>query len=342
MFKRSMWLCSLCSGLKTAMPPEDDASCWAKQAQRDQTHMTCASISTRMRKRRAFADKELENVMLERELRQRELQGDFFFSSSSVIVPVPHPPPLPVSPSLHCCSFNKDPAASETPSYVYKYRPPLCDCDMQFCHFLQLKSRISAEAGYDFLCRSSDNGREGEAALNRLKTWEEKDQSEVMAPPTHLQSVKLPSEPAEIIASNGSLDITHSVFRSDQSITDVRETSSTFDSRTLTATGWSTDTPASQISPHTDSVKSPHGSSVRTPTVRPLPFSVEALLRAWQANEKWREALCLCVDQAVTWRVEYKKIHGFITWSEKHLHCKWLVAIKCLAADVFIHVFLAS
>lgn len=262
------------------MPPEDDASCWAKQAQRDQTHMTCASISTRMRKRRAFADKELENVMLERELRQRELQGDFFFSSSSVIVPVPHPPPLPVSPSLHCCSFNKDPAASEAPSYVYKYRPPLCDCDMQFCHFLQLKSRISAESGYDFLCQSSDNGREGEAALNRLKTWEEKDQSEVMAPPTHLQSVKLPSEPAEIIASNGSLDITHSVFRSDQSITDVRETSSTFDSRTLTATGWSTDTPASQISPHTDSVKSPHGSSVRTPTVRPLPFSVEALLRA--------------------------------------------------------------
>ncbi|XP_058493570.1 doublesex- and mab-3-related transcription factor 2b isoform X1 [Solea solea] len=278
---------NILQGMRPAVPLEEDAPCWSKQAQHNQTHVACPSISARMRKRRAFADKELENVMLERELRQRELQSDFPFPAS-VLIPVLHPPPLPISPSLHCCTLNKDPAAAGASGYVYKYKPPLYECDFQFCHFFHLKSRSSAEGdNRDFF--RSEQARGDEEVLKGWKMCENKDQQEPMHLPSeqglknHGKPVKLPSErPPEIMDSNGSSDITQSVFRSDQSILggpDVSEPSRTH-SRPLTAKGWSTNTPAAPAGPHADSVKSPHGSSNRTPTVRPLPFSVEALLRA--------------------------------------------------------------
>ncbi|XP_035509691.1 doublesex- and mab-3-related transcription factor 2b isoform X1 [Morone saxatilis] len=286
---------SILQGLKPVVPLEDDTSCWSKQTQRDQTHFTCPSISARMRKRRAFADKELENVMLERELRQRELQ-DLSFTSSG-LVPVLHPPPLPVSPSLHCCLLNKDPTTAGASSYVpvYKYKP-LYECDFQFYQFFHLKSKTSAEGDYnDLLCQSAEQNREDEEVQNSWKSCEKKDQPELI----HLSSqqrlkhhgsilsgldlVKSPSELREIMDSNGSSTVTHSISGSDQGILgrpDVSAPSRTFDPRILTAKGSCTDTPADQAGAHADSVKSPHGSSVRTPAVRPLPFSVEALLRA--------------------------------------------------------------
>ncbi|XP_040895355.1 doublesex- and mab-3-related transcription factor 2b isoform X2 [Toxotes jaculatrix] len=285
---------SILQGLKPVGPLEEDTSYWSKQAQCDQTHLTCPSISARMRKRRAFADKELENVMLERELRQRELQSDLSFSSA--LVPVLHSPPMPISPSLHCCPLNKDPTASETSSYVpvYKYKP-LYDCDFHFYQFFHLKSRSSSEGDYnDFLCQSSEQARGDEEVQTGWKICERKDRPELMPSQqglkkhgntglSGLELVKSPSKATDITDSYSSSTITHSVFRSDPGMLvspGVITTSRTFDPRPLTAKGWSADTPATQAGPHADSVKSPHGSSVRTPTVRPLPFSVEALLRA--------------------------------------------------------------
>lgn len=288
---------SILQGLKPVALLEDDTPCWSKQTQRDQTHLTCPSISARMRKRRAFADKELENVMLQRELRQRELQGDLSMSSPA-LVPVLHPPPLPVSPSLHCCLLNKDPTpAAGASSYVplYKYKP-LYECDFQFYQFFHVKSRSPAEGDYhDLMCQRSESTREDEEMHGNWKSCESRERPELIPPPSQqrlkhycstlsgLDLVRPPSEPTEIMDSKGSSAAPRSISGSDRGILggqDVSAPSRTFDPRPLTAKGWRADTPADQAGAHADSVKSPHGGSVRTPAVRPLPFSVEALLRA--------------------------------------------------------------
>lgn len=293
-----------CTGLKPVVPLGDDTSCWPKSTQRDQSQVTCPSISTRMRKRRAFADKELENVMLERELRHRELHNDLSYSA---LVPVLHPPPLPVSPRLHCYFLNKDPTTAGASSYVsvYKYKPAY-ECDFQFYQFVHLKS--SAEGNYsDLLCQSSGQTREDEEITNSWRVCERVEQLELIPSPsqqrhhgrtlTGLELVKSPSETREIMGSNGSSTNTCSISGSSQIIMgglDVSAASRTFDP--LTEKGWSTDTRTNPAGAHADSVKSPHGSSVRTPAVRPLPFSVEALLRAWQANGEQHSAHCSCAD----------------------------------------------
>nr|AYN77805.1 doublesex and mab-3 related transcription factor 2b [Scatophagus argus] len=285
---------SILQGPKLVVPLEDDTSCWSKQTQRDQTHITCPSISARMRKRRAFADKELENVMLEREMRQRELQSDL---SSSTLIPMLHPPPLPVSPGLHCCLLNKDPTTAGVSTYVplYKYKP-FYECDFRFYQFFHLKSGSSAEGDYnDFLCQSLEQTREDEGVQNSWRRCEKEDGGELIPQPSQqrlrrlgstlsdLDPVKSHLEPAEIMDSNGSSAVTRSISGSDLGILggpDVGAPSRTFDPRPLTAKGLCANTPADQAGAHADSVKSPRGSSVRTPAVRPLPFSVEALLRA--------------------------------------------------------------
>ncbi|KAK2835228.1 hypothetical protein Q5P01_015712 [Channa striata] len=284
---------SILQGLKPAVQLEDDTSCWSKQVQPDQTHFACPSISARMRKRRAFADKELENVMLEHELRQRELQSDLSFPTSG-LVPVLHPPPLPVSPNLHCCPLNKDPTTAGTSGYVpvYKYKP-LYECDFQFYQLLHLRSRSPARGSCSdvLLCRRPEETGDEEEAHDGWTGCGKKGRAE----PTHLPSqqrpkhhsstssrldpVKSSSQPTGIMNSNGS----PTIFESDLGILcgpDVTAHSKTFDPRPLTTKGRSADTPAADAGAHADAVKSSHGSSVRTPTVRPLPFSVEALLRA--------------------------------------------------------------
>ncbi|XP_006804070.1 doublesex- and mab-3-related transcription factor 2b isoform X2 [Neolamprologus brichardi] len=287
---------SILQGIKPAVPPEVDTPCWSKQTQRDQTHFTCPSISARMRKRRAFADKELENVMLEHELRQRELQNDLF--PPSALLPMLHPPPLPISPGLHRCPPSKDPTTEGQSSYVplCKYKP-FYECDFQLYQFFPLKSRYSTGNDYnDFLlCQSSQQSRQEKEVQNGWKDSEKTKQAEVI-PSTSTQRlrndgkamscaipVKSPSKQAEIMDSNGSSTVTLAISASDQGVLgqpDISAPSRTFDPRPLTAKSWSSDTPAAQAAPHADSVKSPHGSSIRTPAVRPLPFSVEALLRA--------------------------------------------------------------
>ncbi|KAM3620014.1 uncharacterized protein V6R79_017119 [Siganus canaliculatus] len=270
---------SILQGLKPAAPPvvalEDDAPCWSKQTQRSQTPGACPSLSARMRKRRAFADKELENVMLERELRQRELQSDFSFTSSALL-PVlqpppqpPPPPPVPASSGLHCCLLSEERPAAEAPGYVpvFKYKP-LYECDFHFYQFFQLRSRAWAEGDCDdFFCQSSEQSREEE---------EEEEEEEAQTPPASHQGAALPGlgfvrHASPVMESSGAWTVTGSVCGAAPGV--LGGASRVFESRPLAAKQRRADCPA-------DSVKSPPGSSGRTPAVRPLPFSVEALLRS--------------------------------------------------------------
>ncbi|XP_061593221.1 doublesex- and mab-3-related transcription factor 2b [Cololabis saira] len=288
---------SILQGLKPAVHPEVDASCWSKQPQRDQAHFPCPSISARMRKRRAFADKELENVMLQRELRQRELQSDVPFPPSALI-PMFHPAPLHISPGLHCCPPSKDPSSAGTASCVpvYKYKP-LYECGLQFYEFFYLKSRSSAGGdGNDFLFRqSSEQHAEDEEVRNSWKGCGRKSQPELIPVPPQQRlrnddsagscvvRAKSPSQPTEIMDSDSSSTTTLSISGSDQDVLsepDMGAPSRTCDPRPLAAKGWNAHSPPPQAGPRADSVKGPHGSSAKTPAVKPLPFSVEALLRA--------------------------------------------------------------
>ncbi|KAL6108277.1 uncharacterized protein ACO6RY_18847 [Pungitius sinensis] len=276
---------SILQGLKPAAPLQEDVFCWPKQPQGDQTNFTCPpSISSRMRKRRAFADKELENVMLERELRQRGLHADLSFSSSGLVPLLHPPPPPPVSPSLHCCLLSKEPTIVGTSTYVpvCKYKP-LYERDFQFYHFFQLKSRPPVEGGCtDVSSQSSEQTRRDEEGLN---SHEKNDRPELMPPSskqilkdhggTVSDLVKPPSNTREIMDSNDSSTVTRCVLGWDQGIPGGPDVTA-FDPRPLTAKGGCADTLAAHASPRGDPVKSPRGGSVRSP----LPFSVEALLRA--------------------------------------------------------------
>uniref|UniRef100_A0A8C5ETQ4 Uncharacterized LOC114462155 n=1 Tax=Gouania willdenowi TaxID=441366 RepID=A0A8C5ETQ4_GOUWI len=243
---------SILQGLKASAPPVDDTSRWSTLTQRDQTTFS-SSISARMRKRRAFADKELENVMLEHELRQRELHAAGFTFPTSPLVPTLHPPT-----DLHCCSHNKDLiTVGLVPEYKYRH---LYECDFQFYHFFHLESKSSRGGEFDdFLPNpnsqpSSDSIKELPEEIHLTKP----DFCSVSS----VCPVRSPSKQTQAMNLNGSSALT----------------SQTLDPRLLIAKGWSSD--VAEAGQHADSVKSHHHvSSVRTPAVRPLPFSVEALLR---------------------------------------------------------------
>ncbi|KAK7889908.1 hypothetical protein WMY93_025468 [Mugilogobius chulae] len=133
---------SILQGLKPATPPFDDTACWSKPAV--PLSFPCPSLSARMRKRRTFADKELENVMLERELQQSNLQnnlhGNRDIPSSSSSPPLSPPPPLPISTNLHCCILNKESLSGPCFVPVFKYKP-LYECDFQLYQLLYEKCR---------------------------------------------------------------------------------------------------------------------------------------------------------------------------------------------------------
>lgn len=207
--------------------------------------------------------------MLERELRQRELQNDLSYSA---LVPVFHPPPLPVSPGLHGCLLDEDLATAGTSNYasVYKYKP-VYECDFQFYQLFHLKSRSSAESDCnDVLCQSSEQEMQ-----NSWRVCEKKEGEETIPLPLQQRlkhhGSKSSSETTEIMDSGG-LD---EVIAGGPEVSAASRTSDP-----LTAKSWCTDIHTDQAGAHADSVKCPHGSSVRTAAVRPLPFSVEALLRA--------------------------------------------------------------
>ncbi len=86
-------------------------------------------VSIRMRKRRAFADKELETVMLERELRQREMEELPAFLLQAMVPSAPSPYFFPLSDTI-----------MSTYMPVSKSGPPLTDCDLPY-HQHALKSK---------------------------------------------------------------------------------------------------------------------------------------------------------------------------------------------------------
>lgn len=246
------------------MELDNKASCWPTDTHREQAYSTLPSISARMRKRRAFADKELENVMLEEELRQRELQNEFGHRGVGTLV---HPVPLPISPNLDGCVINKDPPTSGYVS-VYKYKP-LFECDLQFYQLFHLKSCSSAECA-DFH-QSLDQSRQdeiqnicsvsGEALLGKQR-------GDALAGP---EAIK----PALLDANGSSAPQQRSCPPSGSDRVaiggrDISESSRTSELRSAKA--WCTDS-------HTDqsgATDAPVGSAV----AKPLPFSVEALLKA--------------------------------------------------------------
>uniref|UniRef100_A0A3P9KKR5 Doublesex and mab-3 related transcription factor 2b n=2 Tax=Oryzias latipes TaxID=8090 RepID=A0A3P9KKR5_ORYLA len=277
-------------GLKPTMPPEVSTSCWSKQPQRD--HFPCASISARMRKRRAFADKELENTMLQRELRQRELQNDYSFSACTLF-PMLHLPALPVSSSLPGYPPNKGPSSAGISSClpVYKYKP-LYESGLQFNEFFHLKSRsfTGGDSNDILLCQTYEQLQEDEKVQSASKD-RGKIQPEVTPLPQQLmnedsvmlceRSAKTLLKLTEIVTCGDSSAHPSSICGSDLAVPselDISSPSRIFDPRPAIA--WNSDTTNSQTGLHADTVKSTLSGSVRTPTVRPLPFSVEALLRA--------------------------------------------------------------
>ncbi|KAK5606060.1 hypothetical protein CRENBAI_001065 [Crenichthys baileyi] len=282
-------------GSKPLIPPEDGVSSWLKQ--HHQTHFSCPSISARMRKRRAFADKELENMMLERELGQRELQNKVSFSPSALI-PILHPPPLPVSPYLRCCSPNKDSSSAGTSSCVPVFTcKQLCDCGLQFYDFFHLKSRCSTGGdckGF-LLSQSSVRPREDKEVQIGWRDCGKRNEPELTPPPSQKKLktdvntvpfvcfVKPTLKQTETTDFDDFSTVRLSTSGSDLPVLSERGVpahSKTFDARLVAGKGWNADTGATKAGPPTDFYEGSHHDSVRTPTVRPLPFSVEALLRA--------------------------------------------------------------
>ncbi|TSL22049.1 Doublesex- and mab-3-related transcription factor 2 [Bagarius yarrelli] len=107
-----------------------------------ETRLHYPPISVRMRKRRAFADKELESVMLERELRQKEIEElrRFAFLQATV---------SPGPPSCFC-------PLSETgmPSYMamYKSSPLVFECNLH-CHTQKFQTRAVEHCPREFLTK---------------------------------------------------------------------------------------------------------------------------------------------------------------------------------------------
>ncbi|KAM4738892.1 doublesex- and mab-3-related transcription factor 2b [Anableps anableps] len=281
-------------GLNHLITPEDSVSSWLKQ--RHQSHFPCSSISARMRKRRAFADKELENVMLERELRQRELQSEVSCCPSALI-PVLHPPPLPVSSCLHCCSTSKDSSSVGTSSCmpVYKYKQ-LCDCGLQFYDFLHLKNRRSTGDDYDdFLSsQSSVQHREDKEAQNGWRDCGKRNVPELTPPPSQQRLKTDNTVPCvcfvkPMLKQTETTDLDDfstsrlSTYGSDLPVLNelgVPAHARILDSRPLVGRGWNAGPPSTEAIPRADFVEGSHHGSARSPAIKPLPFSVEALLRA--------------------------------------------------------------
>lgn len=227
-----------------------------------------------MRKRRTFADKELENVMLEKELRQRELPNEFAYRAVGPAVP---PGPLPVSPNLDCCAINRDPLMSGYVS-VYKYKP-LYECDFQFYQFFHLESCSPAE-GTDFYQSLEQSRQDAVQSIGNisdkapiLPTSQQKHCANTFSDLEAVKPTFLDSSGSS--ANPGSASGSAWVLIGGE---DIGETNRTSGLRSVKA--WCSDSHMDPAGAGDDSGESPHGDLVGTPAAKPLPFSVEALLKA--------------------------------------------------------------
>ncbi|KAB5584365.1 hypothetical protein PHYPO_G00106620 [Pangasianodon hypophthalmus] len=134
-----------------------------------QTRLHYPPLSVKMRKRRAFADKELESVMLERELRQREMEEvRRIVLLQAAVSPRPSPCFCPLSDT-------------GVPGYmpVYKSSPLGFDCDLH-CHTQEFKTRAVEHCPREILTTPNFSPS--------LKSWDACSGTELC-----LESVPLPS-----------------------------------------------------------------------------------------------------------------------------------------------------
>lgn len=263
---------SILLGLKPPAPPDDDAPCWSKP------HLPlsfpCPSVSARMRKRRAFADKELESAMLERELRQNHVLNNNLHGNQDITSSPPLPPPsLPISTSLHCCILNKD--YVDGPSFVpvFKYKP-LYECDFQLYHLLYGTCGPLGGAS-DYIPLRQSHKEMPERTEKRLCASKEEKQAEAMD--VAQQRLKNHSISKSTLAISAKLIDINGLPTGSEVVVE----GCGCDPSPLTEKEWSSSS-STGGPPHGDTaVKGPSDTSVSgPPAVKPLPFSVEALLRA--------------------------------------------------------------
>lgn len=244
----------LMTGSKSPLVEEDS---WLKR-------IHYPSISARMRKRRAFADKELESVMLERELRQKEMEE----MSGLVLL---HPSLSPV--------FS-DPPLTESglPAYMPMYRgnPLLFDCSLLCqCADERLKPRPMEVSYKDNLPKGSlaveHSGPGRERALDR---WGALEVSRALHEPLLLPTLHTALRPC--IGSTALMDpnpnpnprtLTKSVIVHQSRLTQSIAANIIHEPRPLSQEG---------LNKHCRSPS--QTSAVKNTGVRPLPFSVESLL----------------------------------------------------------------
>ncbi|XP_071011838.1 doublesex- and mab-3-related transcription factor 2b isoform X1 [Oncorhynchus clarkii lewisi] len=280
-------------------PPVNEDGPWSKRG-----HFS--SVSARMRKRRAFADKELESVMLERELRQRELED----LSGLTLLHHPALAGLPSSPH-HCCP-QKDPGvATYVPVHKYKPGPVLYECDFH-CYQEEVKARSTAESGYGYWqftsqCNSNSGVLEHMERVREraLESWKCSRKRETCQEPSLLPSLQLQQSGSSYSEGSADLDrdkampkrvkdnptaptapkfgipktaLTHSDSPSEPKHVFRREEqpyrhSRVLEPHLLPPKDWSAGGTRHHERPQINSVKP-------TVTRQPLPFSVESLLRA--------------------------------------------------------------
>lgn len=116
------------------------AGCKSAVTEDWQARLHYPPLSVKMRKRRAFADKELESVMLERELRQKEMEElRRIVLLQATVSPGPSPCFCPLSDT-------------GVPGYmpVYKSNPLVFECDLHY-HTPELKSRAKEHCPREIL-----------------------------------------------------------------------------------------------------------------------------------------------------------------------------------------------
>ncbi|KAM6963395.1 doublesex- and mab-3-related transcription factor 2b [Aplochiton taeniatus] len=257
---------TILEGFKPALPEDTPLS------KRD----PCPTVSARMRKRRAFADKELESVMLERELKQRELDD---LSSLGVFHPA-----LAGIPTSHYCLLNDPGAAAYMPMTKYRSIPGLYEWDFHCYREDYLQAQSTPTVYSPFMPQTK--AKHAQDQIDRCRVgpvngWEFPDKRhEALIQPSLQESYSnisahqdRESTRVQPGSSGPKLAPTSSPSGSDQVLQSGLEpnrASRPPDLRPPTAKGW----PAGvgPVGPETNPGKQP--------SVRPLPFSVEALLRA--------------------------------------------------------------
>ncbi|CDQ95027.1 unnamed protein product [Oncorhynchus mykiss] len=280
-------------------PPVNEDGPWSKRG-----HFS--SVSARMRKRRAFADKELESVMLERELRQREMED----LSGLTLLHHPALAGLPSSPH-HCCPQKDSGVATYVPVHKYKPGPVLYECDFH-CYQEEVKARSTAESGYGYWqftsqCNSNSGVLEHMERVREraLESWKCSRTRETCQEPSLLPSLQLQQSGSSYSEGSADLDrdkampkrvkdnptaptapkfgipktaLTHSDSPSEPKHVFQREEqpyrhSRVLEPHLLPPKDWSAGGTRHHERPQINSVK---------PAVarQPLPFSVESLLRA--------------------------------------------------------------